>query len=67
MKTFKFVIGLIISIVLLHIVREKAKLDVLYSADELKTYNGVDRPEVYLSIKGIIYDVTKSSYIIRNV
>ena len=28
--------------------------------DELKSYNGVDKPEIYVAIEGTIYDVTNS-------
>lgn len=30
----------------------------LFSRAQLQRYNGVDRPEIYVAIRGIIYDVT---------
>lgn len=33
----------------------------LFSSDELNQYNGVDKSELYLSILGNVFDVTKGS------
>lgn len=31
----------------------------IFTPDELKLYNGIDKPELYLSLLGNVYDVTK--------